>query len=397
MKVFASFPLLLLCCVSVLQNASSFTLLLKKNAFSVDRSRSLRKSVFSKFSDHAVAAGKQDSKLLLRMEASAATQVQHIQLDGPKTVGGIGSTAALSGFKSTLVKFGMLAFIASMCVALPITLFPPELMHRLKLIDRTKREWWSLRTGQFCARWLLRFIPFCSIDVVRGINDDKNSSTEPQPSVWVCNHTSMLDIFILLAADKKFRGKHKRPIKIVYWKGLEDNPITKLLFTQSGFISVDMADNGNGNDNEYDISSFKSLLKQTKQAFQDGFDIGILPEGQLNPTPEKGLLPCFSGAFTLARMARRPIQMMSLYGVHKLWHPDETIGMVPTGRNVKIRVYPNERKFKSSDEFVDTFSRVVGQFGATGQDLEEPLLTRLLDGTEWKEKQEQKKKEADAE
>jgi hypothetical protein len=48
------------------------------------------------------------------------------------------------------------------------------------------------------------------------------------------------------------------------WKQLEDNPVTKLLFRQCGFIPVQMADNGNGNENEYDISSFRTLLKETK-------------------------------------------------------------------------------------------------------------------------------------
>jgi hypothetical protein len=32
------------------------------------------------------------------------------------------------------------------------------------------------------------------------------------------------------------------------WKQLEDNPVTKLLFRQCGFIPVQMADNGNGNE-----------------------------------------------------------------------------------------------------------------------------------------------------
>ena len=79
-----------------------------------------------------------------------------------------------------------------------------------------------------------------------------------------------------------------------------------------------MSANKAGEANDYDLKSFKLLLKQAKQAFEDGFDIGILPEGQLNPSPEKGLLPCFSGAFTLAKMSKRPIQMMALDGTHRL-------------------------------------------------------------------------------
>ena len=65
-----------------------------------------------------------------------------------------------------------------------------------------------------------------------------------------------------------------------------------------------MTANKAGEDNEYDLKSFKALLKQAKQAFEEGFDVGILPEGQLNPHPERGLLPCFPGAYTLAWLGR---------------------------------------------------------------------------------------------
>jgi hypothetical protein len=33
--------------------------------------------------------------------------------------------------------------------------------------------------------------------------------------------------------------------------------------------------------------------------------IGILPEGQLNPNPDAGLLPIYFGAYSLCRMSKR--------------------------------------------------------------------------------------------
>ena len=115
----------------------------------------------------------------------------------------------------------------------------------------------------------MRLIPFAHVQVVNSSNVD---SSKPEPTIWVCNHTSMLDIFFLLAKDKKLRGRNKRPIKIIYWKDLEKNPITRLLFKMSGFIPVEMDDNGNGNANTYKKSSFKALLKSIKKAFEDGFE-----------------------------------------------------------------------------------------------------------------------------
>jgi len=229
----------------------------------------------------------------------------------------------------------------------------------------------------------MRFIPFAKVKVVTDAKDEN-----PEPSIWVCNHTSMLDVFFLLATDKKLRGKKKRPIKIVYWKDLEKNPITALLFRMCGFLSVEMEDNGNGNANQYKTSSFKTLLKGIKQAFDEGWDIGILPEGQLNPNPENGLQPVFSGAFTMARMSKRPIRMLGLHGLHKLWHGDENIGMTVTGREVKVRAYPSGRKFSNADEFVESFKEVVGHFGAKGCD--HPEWQRWIDGSAWSERNAEK-------
>ena len=173
------------------------------------------------------------------------------------------------------------------------------------------------------------------------------------------------------------------------WKQLEDNPVTKLLFRQCGFIPVQMADNGSGTANDYDRASFKTLLKDAKLAFEDGFDIALLPEGQLNPHPENGLLPVFSGAYTLAKMSKRSIHMMALHGVHQLWHP--LYGMEPTSRNIQVKVYPGGgRTYTSAKEFSDTFSHVVGAFGSCGTDV--PDLDQWLDGTAY---QQQLKEEED--
>lgn len=318
------------------------------------------------------------------------TSSKSAELDG-STINGSSSplfssnekkSKGISKLSATLSKIGLVAFIASMCLALPIALFPPYLLHRLKMISQVKQQNMALTNGQFCARWLLRLIPFCNVSCL----SSPEKEIDPQPSVWVCNHTSALDIFILLAKDFQMRGRKKRPIKIIYWKGLEDNPITKLLFTQCGFIPVQMEANAAGENNSYSMKSFKKLLKMSKQAFEEGFDIGILPEGQLNPHPEEKLLPCFSGAFTLAKMSRRPIRFFALHGTHRLWHAREDIGMTVTGRDIAIRVYPGEgRKFGSSDEFLATFEAVVGKFATTGKDLDDDELNAWLDGSKWEE------------
>lgn len=299
--------------------------------------------------------------------------------------------SSLSPFSAAFIKLGMITFIASMCFALPLTLYPQKILYHLGLIGRVRKERWALATAQFCTRFLIRAIPFTKLEAIASSaenSDSKETESEPQPAIWACNHQSMLDVFFLMAVDLRLRGRNKRPIKIIYWQGLESNPITRLLFRQAGFIPVAMAANKPGRDNEYDRSSFKKLLTGCKQAFADGFDVALLPEGQLNPTPELGLLPVFGGAYTLAKLAKRPIHLMALYGTHLLWHP--TRGMDVQDRTVKIRSYYSDgdpgHYYESADEFRNTFETVVGHFGTTGEDLAPPeKLKSWLSGAAWRQ------------
>eukprot|EP00549_Striatella_unipunctata_P009806 CAMPEP_0118718778 /NCGR_PEP_ID=MMETSP0800-20121206/29004_1 /TAXON_ID=210618 ORGANISM="Striatella unipunctata, Strain CCMP2910" /NCGR_SAMPLE_ID=MMETSP0800 /ASSEMBLY_ACC=CAM_ASM_000638 /LENGTH=249 /DNA_ID=CAMNT_0006625865 /DNA_START=272 /DNA_END=1020 /DNA_ORIENTATION=+ len=215
------------------------------------------------------------------------------------------------------------------------------------------------------------------------VNDVGGNDVDPKPSIWVCNHVSAMDVFFMLASDRALRGKNRRPLKIIYWQELDNNPVTRALFHMCGFIPVQMAANKAGEANNYDRSSFKTMLKQIKLAFEEGFDVGILPEGQLNPHPTEGLLPVFGGAYSIARMSRRPIKMIAIHGTHQLWHAKH--GMEITGNDVKLRCYPplDGRLYASSDEFAETFKHVVGAFGTTGKDLARDELEGWLDGSTW--------------
>lgn len=169
---------------------------------------------------HALVGRKRyQQQLSSRTSSLVLTSSKNAELDG-STINGATplfskkttKSQGISKISATLSKIGMMAFIASMCLALPIALFPPYLLHRLKLISKVKQQNMALANGQFCARWLLRLIPFCNLSCSSSIKGE----TDPQPSIWVCNHTSALDIFMLLAKDHEMRGKKKRPIKIVY-------------------------------------------------------------------------------------------------------------------------------------------------------------------------------------
>lgn len=306
----------------------------------------------------------------------------------------------------------MLLYVASMCIALPLALLPLWMADACNFGDRCRRQAAALDVAQGVARTLLQVFPFCELTVASDVDHD-----DPTPRLWVCNHTSMLDTFILLAADRQLRGPHKRPIKTVFvsnakiskgrnntfsrrasrsttgfvslqWKGLESNPVVNLLFRLTGFIPVEMSDNGSGNQNEYNTASFKTLLRAVKQAMLvDGFDILLFPEGQLNPTPENGLLPwIYSGANTLSRSARRPIQLIALYGCQNLWRAtDDDTGLRVVDTHVMVRGYAPPRTFDSDEEFLATIRAVLGHYGATGRDA--PDVEAWLNGTAWQQQQ----------
>ena len=139
------------------------------------------------------------------------------------------TSSSMGKIKSTIVKAGMISFITGMCLALPIALSPGYILHRLGVLSRVQKEQIALRSGQFCARWLLRFIPFASVETISPTSTTTTTTTTPEPSIWVCNHVSALDIFMLLATDKKLRGNNKRPIKIVYVSKL----VWRLMFSLS--------------------------------------------------------------------------------------------------------------------------------------------------------------------
>ena len=133
---------------------------------------------------------------------------------------------SLSSIEAAMSKLGMILYIASMCVALPMTLFPLHILDQSKLVSQTQREQWALSIGQHCASGLLTVIPFCDLQVISSSYEQQQQQQQhpndkPEPSIWVCNHTSSLDVFMLLAADLRLRGKYKRPLKCVYVSNVE--------------------------------------------------------------------------------------------------------------------------------------------------------------------------------
>ncbi|GMH73727.1 hypothetical protein TrVE_jg2092 [Triparma verrucosa] len=112
-----------------------------------------------------------------------------------------------------------------------------------------------------------------------------------------------------------------------------------------------MLDNGES-DNVYDPSSFRSLLKTLKEC-PGQFNIGVLPEGQLNPTPENGMLKIHTGGKAIARILNAEIVAMGLKGTGKIWCPRR--GIVGVGREVEVKVFGG-REFEEGVKEIEAWT-----------------------------------------
>lgn len=186
---------------TVLQVINAFVPLLRQTPLRTTGSISLRTTEFNAGGER-VFKGNGYQKSLPITSLSTTASVASSETSQP-----------LSDRTKKLTKIGMIAFIATVALGLISSLSVIKLLGYVG-ISEVRRQRWALSTGQFCARWALRLFPFCKVDVI--VDKDADSYKNPEPAIWVSNHMSMLDVFLLLASDLKMRGSKKRPIKVVY-------------------------------------------------------------------------------------------------------------------------------------------------------------------------------------
>jgi len=118
----------------------------------------------------------------------------------------------LSPLPALLTKLGMFSFLASLILSLSLSLPLLRLagfILRWKTATLQRQSFWY---ANFTARTCLKLFPFARFETKSYANSSNDK--HPQPTVWTCNHQSMLDIFFMLAGDKKLRGRNRRPIKV---------------------------------------------------------------------------------------------------------------------------------------------------------------------------------------
>ena len=197
-------------------------------------------------------------------------------------------------------------YIITVSLTMPPSIFARRLATRLRAwltlsrAGTARLERSSIRASQRCARVARFLLPYCKLSLsLPPPPPGKDDAAEP--TVWCCNHQSMLDVFILLSTSHLFLP---RPCKIIYWRGsganspnaflpflgscltdkggtlfltppslplslslslplflsretptrartwvTESNPVTRYVFRSCGFVPVDMVANDAGEDN----------------------------------------------------------------------------------------------------------------------------------------------------
>ncbi|MCX7856732.1 MAG: 1-acyl-sn-glycerol-3-phosphate acyltransferase [Deltaproteobacteria bacterium] len=119
------------------------------------------------------------------------------------------------------------------------------------------------------------------------------------PSIFISNHQSALDIFVLLASlPVSFRFVAKRELFQIPFMGWAMKCV--------GHISID----------RHSLKESKKALEEAAQKIQKGLNVLIFPEG--TRSTDGKLLPFKKGAFHLVNLAKVPVIPLAIYGSHIL-------------------------------------------------------------------------------
>jgi 1-acyl-sn-glycerol-3-phosphate acyltransferase len=191
---------------------------------------------------------------------------------------------------------GRVLFTAWCCLAVVVLI--PMLALSL-LVVRGRRA--ARRVVSFFARLLLR-AGGCR---VRMTGAGVAGLSAAHPAVLVANHSSYLDVLVLLSVlplDVRFAAKAR----------LASYPVLGMLLRKAGYLLVQRGS--------------ASMAGELADTVRDGQSLFIFPEGTFMRPP--GVMPFRLGAFHAAADTGRPVVPVALSGPRRLW-PDETLLLRP--------------------------------------------------------------------
>lgn len=153
-------------------------------------------------------------------------------------------------------------------------------------------------TSRAC-RWFL-WCAGCPVRVEGAEIRDRIRQRQFWPCVFASNHTSYLDVIILIAflpVDCLYSAKQE----ILRW------PLLGLIARKMGQLGFDRRD----------PHARVRQAEQIEEALQQGLSIVVFPEGTFTPAP--GIRPFQLGAFKAAATSRRPVVPLALRGAREVW------------------------------------------------------------------------------
>ena len=196
--------------------------------------------------------------------------------------------------------------------------------------------------------YLFKFIFWINIQIeyqqVIDLKDDKY--------LFLSNHTSYMDLFLLIYLSSLFKNKHK--CKFVGMQQIFDWLIVGYVLKELGMIPIKMLPDNN-NHNQYCESSKKLLKERCRNELINGNSIFMFPEGRLNDNPSK-LNKIYSGAYYLSKETNTPIKIIGLKGIDKVWkkykHP------VGYGK-INIKIFNKKYLFKNKNEYKEKLKEIL--------------------------------------
>ena len=180
----------------------------------------------------------------------------------------------------------------------------------------------TLRSRQKLSRYVCKFLAWTSNTPV--IVSGLNKLTKDQPYIYVANHSSYLDVYIMVAAIEL-------PFRFIAKSELADNKLLSLMLRRIGVEFIE----------RFDIE--KSVAGANQLSEQKG-SLMYFPEGTF--TRKSGLAPFHMGAFLAAAKSHRPIVPVTIHGSRSMlrecdWFPRKGHIKVTIGEPITVEENEN--------------------------------------------------------
>lgn len=196
-------------------------------------------------------------------------------------------------------------------LAIPLFLVMLVVHPLVLLVDKSRRKFHHL-TGKIWAS--LTLFPFCKVDI-EGL---ENLPPINMPAVYVANHQSYLDIYVLMLLGRSFKFISKTSIFLI--------PVIGWSMFLTGHIPLHRMDN----------KSQMECLRRCLNVLKQGASVLFFPEGTRT---KDGKMSAFKkGAFSVAVKARVPVVPIVLIGTGDIM-PNGMEGVLRPG-SVKMIVQP---------------------------------------------------------